>query len=125
MEDHHSIREQAKCVSVVKVSDYVTSANITLAKVSHLSKSNIHDRVVCSTHSGPAYVTKSMSVYAGKVENNDHLIYYPNTPHIIFFNLCNSTMESIPLLLLFYRWGKLRYREDIKYPNITQSTGCG
>lgn len=34
MEDHHSTR-------VFKVSDYVSSANITLAKISHLSKSSI------------------------------------------------------------------------------------
>lgn len=34
-------------------------------------------------------------------------------------------MGSIPLLFFFYKWGKLRYREDSQYPNVTQSAGCG
>lgn len=41
MEDHHSIREQANHASMFQVSDYITSANITLAKASHLSKLSI------------------------------------------------------------------------------------
>lgn len=40
-EDHHSIREQANHASMFQVSDYITSANITLAKASHLSNLSI------------------------------------------------------------------------------------
>lgn len=41
MEDHHSIREQVNHTSMFQVSDYITSANIILAKASHLSKLSI------------------------------------------------------------------------------------
>lgn len=41
MEDHHSIRKQANHASMFQVSDYITSAYITLAKASHLSNPSI------------------------------------------------------------------------------------
>lgn len=62
MEDYHSTREQTNHASMFKVSDYITSANIISAKASHLSKLNITG-AENSTHSYPAYVTKSMNVY--------------------------------------------------------------
>lgn len=48
MEDHQSIREQANHASVFQVSDYIASANITLAKASHLSKLSISGIEKCA-----------------------------------------------------------------------------
>lgn len=64
MDDHHSTREQANHASMFKVSDYVTSANIILAKASDLAKLNITgtEKYVPSTVVGPAYMAKSVNV---------------------------------------------------------------
>lgn len=95
-----------------KVSDYVTSVKITLAKASPLAKPSVTG---IGTYTpppvvGPAYMAKSMKMYTSntrgvwKVEDSA----YPSHPsawHIIYFNLNNNTMESVSLIFLFYRWG--------------------